>query len=143
MRMLIVEDQKYPLMALELAVKSLSDKAILKVDELKVVKCYLDAERLFDSKEYDIILLDNRMPMENLGDLEDTDFEKFSQSLKNIGYSLIPRIREKSPHALIIGTSSLSRDELRELPTPDYKMSKMFDDAETDLERILKECGRR
>ena len=77
------------------------------------------------------------MPYEDMGDLEETDFDKFSSSLKNIGYSLISKIMEINPNTIIIGTSSLSKSELRNFPTPDYTMSKTLGEAEKDLEDIL------
>ena len=43
-----------------------------------------------------------------------------------------------SSRTKIIGTSSMSK-EIRYEPSPDYSMSKMFGQAEQDLEIILKE----
>jgi len=39
----------------------------------------------------------------------------------------------------VIGTSSLAKNELKGMPVPDFTMSKMWGDAEKDLERILQE----
>ena len=102
-----------------------------------VARCYADAQQRISKNDYQMVLLDNRMPYEDQGDLERTDFDRFCSSLENIGYTLIPVIKEKNPSTVIIGTSSLSKGELRGLPTPDYTMSKMWGDAETDLENRL------
>lgn len=135
--LLIVEDQKYPLMVLEGAVKSVGTKYFpgMKYD---VARCYNDAERMIQ-KGYNVVLLDHRLPRENMGNLEDTDFRRFSDSLENIGYSLIGSIREYNPKTIVIGTSSLSAKKLRGQPVPDHVMSKMFGEAERDLGKILDE----
>ncbi len=139
MEILIVEDQKYPIEALEFAVNSVMSK--FDSDYVKgsydKVKCYNDARSQIGKKDYGLILLDNRMPYEDQGDLEDRDMHAFSDTLQNIGYSLIPIIKGKSPKIVVIGTSSLSKGELKGLPTPDFTMRKMWDEAEEDLERIL------
>lgn len=139
LRMLIVEDQEYPLMALEKAVKEVFPKHYPEAfSGYEIAKCYNEAEQAVTSGNYDFILLDHRLPLENPGNLENEDMNKFSASLKNIGYRLIPKIRANDRRTTIIGTSSMSR-ELQYEPSPDYSMSKMFGQAEQDLERILNE----
>jgi CheY-like chemotaxis protein len=139
MKILIVEDQKYPLKALEFAVRKVIPnhfKGFTKSD-YDVARCYSKAEESIGRTAYDLVLLDNRMPYEEQGDLEDKDFDRFSASLENIGYSLIPSIKSKNPKTAVIGTSSLSKGELRGMPTPDFTMRKMWGEAEEDLENIL------
>jgi CheY-like chemotaxis protein len=138
LKILIVEDQKYPLMALEKALKEVFPKYHPEVfSGYEIIKCYNEAEKAIDSKVYDFIFLDHRLPLEDQGNLEDEDMDKFSASLKNMGYELIPRIRANGK-TIIIGTSSMVR-ELQHEPSPDYSMSKMFGQAGGDLERIIKQ----
>jgi CheY-like chemotaxis protein len=136
-KMLIVEDQSATLESLEYAVNKVLPKH-LGDTQYDVAKCYDEAREKIPAG-YDIILLDHRMPMQNVGNLEDTDMHAFSRSLKNVGYSLIPYIKSVNPKTIVIGTSSLDKSELQGEAVPDYIMSKMWGDAEKDLERILTE----
>jgi|SRR3989344_942625 len=138
-KILIVEDQSGPLEALEFAVRKVFP-AYFPQFHHDLVQCHEDAQRLIRSG-YDIILLDHIMPLKNMGNLEDIDFELFSKSLKPVGYSLINDIREQNPQTIVIGTSSLTASELRMQPPPDYVMSKQWNQAEKDLVRILAEVG--
>lgn len=140
-KILIVEDQKGTLESLEFAVNTVIPK--LHPDFQKgrydVARCYSDSENMVNQNQYGLVLLDNRMPYNNQGDLEDTDFDAFCDSLEDLGYKLIPKIKQRNPNCIVVGTSSLSKNELRGMPAPDYKMSKMWGDAERDLENILKQ----
>lgn len=139
MKLLIVEDQKYPLEALEHAVIEVMPRHFkgFTKNDYDVVKSYNSAQKRIESSTYGIVLLDNRMPYEDQGDLEDRDMRKFSETLDNIGYSLISDIKRKNPNTIVIGTSSLSKEELRGTQSPDFKMRKMWGEAEEDLEKIL------
>lgn len=140
MNLLIVEDQKWTLRTLAYAVDTVMPNVYPEYTpaQREVAKCYAEAVAALNSKTYDIILLDHRMPLENVGTLEDRDFDAFSASLHDIGYTLIPRIQEKNPKSLIIGTSSLSREERGNVPSPLFTMSKMPGEAERDLEALLR-----
>ncbi len=139
MKLLIVEDQSGPLEALVFAVNKVMPAHYTDFSKggYDVARCYADAEKRISENDYQLVLLDHRIPYEDQGDLERTDFGRFCSSLENIGYTLIPVIKGRNPNTVIIGTSSLSKGELRGLPTPDYTMSKMWGDAETDLEDRL------
>ena len=139
-KVLIVEDQRDPLKAQESAVENVGK---LYCPDLRydVARCYIDAEAMIP-RGYDIVLLDHRMPIKNMGDLENTDFKQYCRSLENIGYALIDKIKRVNPQTVVIGTSSLSEQELREQPAPDYVMSKMYGTAENDLDKILSEVVR-
>jgi CheY-like chemotaxis protein len=141
MKILIVEDQKYPLEALEFAVGKVMPRHFegFTKNDYDVARCYSKAEEQVGKANYDMILLDNRMPYEDQGDLEDKDFSRFSANLENTGYRLIPLIKSKNPKTTVIGTSSMSKGELRGLPAPDFTMRKMWGEAEEDLETILKQ----
>jgi len=122
MKLLLVEDQGPPLRALEGAIKAILPKYCsgFSPQDYDVARCYAKAEELISSHSYDLILLDHRMPCQDTGELETEDFNAFCSRLENIGYGLIPLIKEKSPSAVIIGTSSLSAGELRRFSQPDY-----------------------
>ena len=137
MKALIVEDSKYTLMALEEAVKKVFPKHFASYT-LDVAKCYNEAEQMTE-KPYDFVLLDNSMPRENTGDLEKTDFDKFSELQEEIGYTLIPKIKNKNPKCIVVGTSNMHQDDLRRFQKPDFTLRKLFNYAEEDLEKILRE----
>jgi CheY-like chemotaxis protein len=142
MNVLIIEDQHYPLDALTIAVNKVVPKydSSFTKDQLHIAKSYTSAQARIASQQYDLVLLDHRMPREDdTRNLEETDFNAFSRSLQNIGYGLLPYIRQRSPNAIVIGTSSLSQSEIGLYELPRHKMSKMYGDAENDLERILSE----
>lgn len=138
MKFLIVEDQKYPRSALKTAVMMIDSSY-----SLDFSTNYSDARDKISSNSYDVVLLDHRMPMNDVGDLESKDMKAFSASLENIGYSLIPVIESRNPRTIIIGTSSLSKKELGELLSPDFTIRKTFDEAKDDLEKILQEVAKK
>ncbi|MBU2638082.1 MAG: hypothetical protein KJ955_03855 [Nanoarchaeota archaeon] len=129
-KILIVEDQKLPLKALEGAVKS-----AMPGESYDVARCYSGAEGLIANNNYSIVLLDHRMPYSDISGLEDRDFEAFSNTLEDIGYGLIPLIKQRNPNAVVIGTSSMENAE----GAPEYRMRKGFREAKEDLEMVLKE----
>ena len=134
--MLIVEDQSEPLEALEFAVKTVFP-AYSTEFHYDTARCYEDAQRMIPNR-YDIVLLDHRIPIRDVGNLEDTDFDSFTKSLRPVGYSLINEIKRQNPQTVVIGTSSISASELKQHPTPDYVMSKMWNKSEIDLDNILR-----
>jgi len=136
-RILIVEDQEGPRECLESAVKKILPRYFEEGSKYEVAKWYTQAEELIRANHYDIVILDHRMPYSDPGCTDWTDFEKFCATLENIGYGLISLIRETNPSAIIIGTSSLSPDELGSAPKPEY-MIKKSRDAEAQLEKIFK-----
>lgn len=147
MKLLIVEDQEPSLEGLEKAVAKVCPQYFPELS-VEVARCYDDAKERISKGRYEIILLDHRMPREEVENLEKVDFDKFCASLENIGYLLIPYIREESPRAVIIGTSSLPPEELRGMPVPDYALrksgfffveGKIYRYAELDLKKILAE----
>lgn len=137
-RILIVEDQEGTRELLEFAVKKLLPKYFEEGSRYDVAKWYTRAEELIRANRYDIVILDHRMPRTDPGCTDASDFNRFSATLQNIGYGLIDLIREANPSAIIIGTSSLSRDEIRYFQQPDHMIKKMWRDAEEGLEKIFK-----
>ncbi len=140
-QILIVEDQKLTLESLEYAVNAVFPKYFPEFQKRQydVARCYRNARDKIIENIYQFILLDHKIPMNDPGDLEDTNFHAFCNSLQNIGYTLISGIRERNLPTVIIGTSSLKGNELRQMPKPDFSISKMWGEAEADLENILKQ----
>lgn len=136
-KILIVEDQKWPLRALESAVQKIGPKYLPEMN-YDVARCFNDARKMIQGG-YDIVLLDHMMPLENITDLEETNFEKFTSSLESIGYSLINEIKGVNAKTIIVGTSSLSELELSDSPNPDYIISKKRQNVEGDLNKIFAE----
>jgi CheY-like chemotaxis protein len=139
MKILIVEDQNGPLEALEFAVKTVFPVYSTEF-HYDTARCYEDAQKMLPNG-YDIVLLDHVMPIKDIGDLEETDFDSFRKSLRQVGYSLIDKIKRQNSQTVVIGTSSLSALELRNHPAPNYVMSKMWNESERDLDRILSEIN--
>ena len=141
---LIVEDQSGQREALEYALDTVVPRynSAYTPTCRKNATCYSEASAMIERESYDLILLDHRMPIQPTGTLEKDNFDLFSAQLTNVGYHLIPKIQKKCPQTLIIGTSSLSRQELREFPAPPQTISKMWGEAEQELDAVLKKkCG--
>ena len=131
-KILIIEDQEGPLEALEHTVGKILPEA-----QREIAKWYSQAEHMVANGDYDAVLLDNRMPYNDPGCTDRSDFDRFVKTLQNTGYELIPQIKSINPGTIVIGTSSMNKDELRRMPQPDFTMSKMWGDAEKDLVEIL------
>lgn len=96
---LIVEDQRFTLEGLTFVL----GKCGLKYE---VVKSYEDAKARIPRGGFDLVLLDNTMPLSDAGDLEETDFSAYAKLLQAVGYGLTALIRSSEPTAKIIGTTS-------------------------------------
>lgn len=123
-KILVVEDQEGPLDAIKCALSETLPALNIQA-EITYVTNFDDAlGRIRSDEHFELILLDHRMPRVNVGDLEDRDFDAFSEALEDIGYGLIPEIRRLHPESIIIGTSSMS-SELRSYPhKPDETVKK-------------------
>ncbi|MDP3882254.1 MAG: response regulator [Nanoarchaeota archaeon] len=141
---LIVEDQA-PLETLRDAVEEVFPKHYsgFTSSNYAVAECYNEAQGLISQNAYDIVILDHRMPMENQSHLQRKDFKAFCETLRDVGYSLIPEIKQRNPNAVVIGTSSLSRDELRRYSAPDFKLDKVTMQVSEDLEKIVAQVKER
>ncbi len=149
---LVIEDQVHPLDSISYAIK----KAILKEEgtlprigkytweeveqELKernidVARSFREANmRILNStnnfRPYNLFFLDHVIPRIEIG-LE-------GNNIMGIGYTLIPTIRNYQPNATIIGTSSMSENQLREFDKPDFYLDKSsIRTIDTDLSQIL------
>lgn len=139
MRILIVEDQTITLEALENAVRRVVP-AHAPSYSVDVARWYEAASSLVESNSYDMVLLDHRMP-HVWPECGEDDIAGYSRSLRNNGYGLIDAIRERNPETVIIGTSSLKGQELEGFTPPEYVMSKMWGEADEDLDKILSQIG--
>jgi CheY-like chemotaxis protein len=138
MNILLVEDQSGPLKVLQCVIDKIFPKYFPEF-RVMVVRSYHEAEDLIGKELLDVVFLDHRLSYENQGNLEDTNFDKFCDSLENIGYRLITRIKERNPKSIIIGTSSMKKEALR-YGTPDFSIGKIIiDETEECLEKILRE----
>jgi CheY-like chemotaxis protein len=133
---LIVEDVEAVLSNMEIAFRikifeeptpiKLSKDPANKLKELgiDIAKTYREAEQCIESEEYDYVLLDHNLPYET------------GQEAEDIGYNLIPKIRQRNPETKIIGTSSnqdVNQDGL------DYRLKKYDFDFMDKLEEIYME----
>jgi len=110
----------------------------LEEKDITIARYYTRAVDLITTNTYDLILLDHRMPHDYLGDLEEKNIRQYSDQLMNIGYLLVPLIKNSNPSTLLIGTSSFRKEEIKISPLPDHHISKMWGDAEQQLEAVLK-----
>ena len=136
---LVVEDQKWTTMAIKDGLADSFGELSIQA-KVEFVTSFAEAEQAIKEKDsIDLILLDHRMPHTPQGTLEDDDFDAFCETLGNIGYSLIPLIRERQPDAVIIGTSSMS-SELRNYPhKPDESIDKSkIHSPEQELSPLLR-----
>ncbi len=126
-KILVIEDQEAPWENYLLALTQ-----ICHIPEADITRArwYTEAEEKIASGTYDIVFLDHRMPYDDPGDTDTDDYAAFSKILDNIGYGLMPMIQEHQPQAVVIGTSSLDRDDIGQYPIPDRRLNKakMFDE---------------
>jgi CheY-like chemotaxis protein len=137
---LIVEDQA-PLEGLVEAVEEVMPRHYngFSKQDYAIAECYNEANIALSSRIYDIVLLDHRMPYENQCELLRRDFSAFCDTLEDVGYYLIPQIKLRNPKAIVIGTSSLSRDELKRFSAPDFRLEKVSMNVIEDLDKIVRE----
>ncbi len=148
-KVLIVEDQGYPQFIL---LKSLQSGFADQIDnfsngqDVLIIDNYQDALKLLEDENFDyqVVLLDNRVNIESIpidkrgkpikipiqGVKPDAfqiydDPEDYSDYPKTDAYNLISKFKEKG--ATVIGTSSMSQEELKRknLPTPDFQINKL------------------
>lgn len=134
MKILIIEAQRYSRELIEDAVKTIFSRYfsdfIYEID-CDVVQSYSAAKEFFSYGNYDIVLLDNRIPFEDTGNMEFENLRRFSDLLRDIGYDLIPIF--KSTGAIIIGTSLIkSKAKIK----PDFIINKL--NVIEDLNKIIK-----
>ncbi len=127
MRILVIEDQE---MNWDLYETILARKCRISKEDITRARWYTEAERRIIDGFYDLVFLDHRMPYDDPGYTDTDDYAAFSKILDNIGYGLMPMIQEHQPQAVVIGTSSLDRDDIGQYPIPDRRLNKakMFDE---------------
>ncbi len=138
MKILLVEDQEATLEILIYVITKVFISKYSKHVSIDVAKWYQVAEELININQYDLILLDHRMPYED-PKCTDEDGHIYYDKLKNIGYGLIKNVRKISPNTKIIGTSSLNKEELSKHNGLDFTISKQYSDAENELNKVAQE----
>jgi len=112
---LIVEDDPESYVAMEGVILWEVPGIFGKEISMALAKNYEAAEREIRQRNFDLILLDHRMPRREGGEAE------------KIGYGLIPMIRELSPQSTVIGTSGSGDEELKGFQRRDFDcMSKRY-----------------
>ncbi len=137
---LVIEDQKATTDAIKFGLNE-TFKELAMCPKVTYITNFDAAREIINSgSEFQIVLLDHRLPRVDLGNLEEDDFEDFSARLLDIGYTLIPEIRASLPNAKIIGTSSM-KSELKNLPhQPDASINKsQMYSPETEFSPKLRE----
>ena len=136
LKILVIEDQEAPWDNYLLALTQMCEIARVDIDR---AGCYTEAEeKICGTKQYDVIFLDHRMPHDDPGCTDQDNFERFCESLENIGYGLLPLLAEKQPKAVVIGTSSLSSRDIGQYAVPERKLDKtdMFDELPLLMEAL-------
>lgn len=135
-RILVIEDQEAPWENYMLILGQICKIVKADVDR---ARWYTEAEKMVESDQYDIIFLDHRMPQDDPGCTDVSDFDRFRDQLQNIGYGLLTLIQHKQPNAVVVGTSSLSRGEIGRYSSPERRLDKtnMFDELPELLNSVL------
>jgi CheY-like chemotaxis protein len=131
-QILVIEDQDMTLEVIEAAVKCVFGKET----SYDVARSWNEAVALIEQRAYNLVLIDHRIPYDHVAGLERKDIRAYSDTLEDMGYQLIPKIIERNPTVVVVGTSSL-KGELRGLPKPHHTMRKMWGEAEEDLRKIV------
>ncbi len=121
-KILVIEDQETPW---ENFLIILVQICKIGKENIERARWYTEAQEKIQSGHYDIVFLDHRMPYSDPGCTDSTDSRRFSDQLQQIGYGLIPLLQEKQLEAKVIGTSSLSRDEIGRFTIPELSIVKM------------------
>ncbi len=133
-KILLVEHNSQALQALEYALKQVSPR-YLGNGSFDVARCFYDAQRKINEHCYGLVILSDRIPKNDSGDLADTHFRDYPVELETIGYSLIPQIRSRKTNAIIIGTTLLP--DPMGISMADYFIRNTRAEAECDLDSIL------
>jgi len=107
-------------------------------EDITRARWYTEAEKRIIDGFYDIIFLDHRMPYDDPGYTDMDDYAAFSKILENIGYGLMPMLQEHQPQAIIIGTSSLEKDDIGHYTIPVRRLDKteMFEELPTIIQSL-------
>ncbi len=131
-KILVVEDHELPWEGLSYLLQSYG----VRNEDISRARWYLEAKEMIRSGHYDVVFLDHRMPMHDPG-CTDTE-NHLTMLLEDIGYLLIPLIRETSLGTIVVGTSSMSEERLSVYPKPDFNMQK-YEDIPPEVLEMLKE----
>ena len=134
-RILVIEDPAAPWDNFSLILTQMCGMTNAQIDH---ARWYTEAKEMIEMEQYDVILLDHRMPYDDPRCTDETNFRKFSAQLRNIGYGLLPLIETRQKRTVVIGTASLNPDEMGPYTAPELRLDKtnMFDELPPLLERI-------
>ena len=135
---LIVEDMDGPLETLNIAIRlrvlgehklKLSGNNQRELEErgIDVARTFEEARGYVENSLYDLVLLDHNLPLRD------------GLSAEDVGYSLIPQIRERNPSTYIVGTSS--NDRLPSDLIPDCSLDKSGITTDEDIKRVYDAAG--
>ncbi len=134
-KILVIEDQEAPWENYLLALTQ-----ICHIPEADITRArwYTEAEEKIASGTYDIVFLDHRMPYDDPGCTDASDFGKFVESLQGIGYNLTALLQSKQPQAVVVGTSSLNPKDFGPYKFPTLKLDKtnIFDELPAIIKNL-------
>ncbi|HRZ85442.1 MAG TPA: hypothetical protein P5277_01550 [Candidatus Paceibacterota bacterium] len=140
-KILVVEDMDLPLEALNIAIRlsvlrepkpiELSGDSQRELEErgIDVVRTLEEARNYVEKSLYDLVLLDHNLPA------------RVGSPAEDIGYTLIPKIKERNPETYIVGTSS--NDRLPSYLVPDCAIRKSSMTLDEDIGNIYDKLERR
>ncbi len=114
---------------------ALTEERNIPLENVQRARWYTEAEEKLISDKYDVIFLDHRMPYNDPKCTDVSDFDAFSKHFQNIGYGLLPLIKEHQPEALIVGSSSLCKGEIGQYEIPLTTIKKLY--LEDEVCKIL------
>ncbi len=150
-RILVIEDQFYPQWNILNSIKKNLGEMVENFEnekDITLITNFSDAEKILEKENFDfqLIFLDNKLVIDPIdisrmkredvkicGKNSQITFtlydepEDYSDIPKTDGYILIEKFKEKG--AAVVGTSSMSQEELKSkrLPAPDFQMDKVYD----------------
>lgn len=135
-KILVVEDQEAPWKYFLL---TLVESCGVAKENIERARWYTEAQEKIRLGHYDIVFLDHMMPYSDPGCTDTSDFDKFCDQCQQIGYGLMPLLQEKQPQAKVVGTSSLSREQIGCFTFPEHSLVKLklFDELPPLLQQLL------
>ncbi len=134
-KILVVEDTDIAWVGLSLLLESHG----VRREDMTRARWYSEAEAMIRSVRFDVVFLDHRMPMHDPGMTQTEDRHRYSMALKDVGYLLIPLIKQICLETVVVGTSSGSDRNLADFPKPDFDMKKsVVGDIPPEILGVLK-----
>ncbi len=141
-KVLIVEDLAKGIDILKNALMEVFPKhlPVFTEQNIDLATSYEDAKKLIKRQYYDVVLLDHNMPRKEPVVAIPQDTREYFSQCEDIGYTLIPMIREENPAGIvIIGTTSYSPEHVKDFPQPDASIMKKQGYAAKQLEAVMED----